>query len=65
MAEGIRNSVTIKKLAERHKIEIPICKAVYQILFEGVSCAQALQELLERDRPDEEMLTTDFAKMSN
>ena len=53
VAEGVRNAVTIKELAERLKIEIPICKAVYQVLFEGVSCAQALQELLERDCPDE------------
>jgi glycerol-3-phosphate dehydrogenase (NAD(P)+) len=51
----VRNSVSIHELAERHKIEMPICNAVYQVLHEGISCAQALNQLLERDRPEEEM----------
>jgi len=55
VTEGIRNSVSIQKLGEIHKIDMPICKAVYQILHEGVSCFQALQNLLDRDLPDEEM----------
>jgi glycerol-3-phosphate dehydrogenase (NAD(P)+) len=55
VAEGVRNSVSIHELAERHKIEMPICNAVYQVLHEGISCAQALNQLLERDRPEEEM----------
>ena len=55
VAEGVRNAVSIHELAERHKIEMPICKAVYQVLHEGISCAQALKQLLERERPDEEM----------
>jgi len=56
VAEGVRNSVSIHELAERHKIEMPICNAVYQVLHEGISCAQALKQLLERERPDEEMM---------
>ena len=56
VAEGVRNSVSIHELAERHKVEMPICNAVYQVLHEGISCAQALKRLLERDRPDEEMM---------
>jgi glycerol-3-phosphate dehydrogenase (NAD(P)+) len=56
VAEGVRNAVSIHELAERHKIEMPICKAVYQVLHEGISCAQALKQLLERERPDEEMM---------
>ena len=57
VAEGVRNAVSIHELAERHKIEMPICNAVYQVLHEGISCAQALKQLLERDRPDEEMMS--------
>ena len=57
VAEGVRNAVSIHELAERHKIEMPICNAVYQVLHKGTSCAQALQQLLERDRPDEEMMS--------
>jgi glycerol-3-phosphate dehydrogenase (NAD(P)+) len=56
VAEGVRNSVSIHELAERHNIEMPICNAVYQVLHEGISCAQALKRLLERERPDEEMM---------
>lgn len=56
VAEGVRNSVSIHELAERHKIEMPICNAVYQVLHEGISCAQALKRLLERELPDEEMM---------
>ena len=55
IAEGVRNAVSIHELAERHKIEMPICNAVFQVLHEGISCAQALKQLLERDRPEEEI----------
>ena len=64
VVEGVRNSVSIKDLAERYKIEMPICIAVYQVLHEGVSCTQALQKLLERVRPDKEIHATNFAKIS-
>ncbi|HBL55767.1 MAG TPA: glycerol-3-phosphate dehydrogenase, partial [Deltaproteobacteria bacterium] len=57
VAEGVRNAVSIHELAELHKIEMPICNAVYQVLHEGFSCTQALQQLMERDRPDEEMMS--------
>ena len=57
VVEGVCNAVSIHELAERHKIEMPICNAVYQVLHEGISCAQALKQLLERDRPDEEMMS--------
>ena len=56
VAEGVRNAVSIHELAVRHKIEMPICRAVYQVLHEVISCAQALKQLLERERPDEEMM---------
>ena len=54
--EGVRNSVFIHELVERHKIEMPICNSVYQVLQEGISSAQALNQMLERDRPEEEMM---------
>ena len=41
-AEGVRNSVSIHELAELHKIEMPICTAVYQVLYKGVSYSQSL-----------------------
>ena len=34
ISEDVRNSVSIHELAERHKIEMPICNVVYQVLHE-------------------------------
>ena len=62
VAEGVHNAVSINALAERHQIEMPLCRAVYGILYEGVSCVGALQGLLERDLPDQEICTPDYAK---
>ena len=60
VAEGVRNAVSINSLAERHQIEMPLCRAVYEIIYEGVSCASAFQGLLERDLPDQEINITDY-----
>ncbi|MBS1256255.1 MAG: Glycerol-3-phosphate dehydrogenase [NAD(P)+] [Deltaproteobacteria bacterium] len=63
VAEGVRNAVSIKELAQRHQIEMPLCTAVYQVLHEGITCTQALQQLLERDRPNEELSIADISKL--
>ena len=65
VVEGVRNAVSIRELAHRHQIEMPLCTAVYQVLYEGATCAQALQQLLERERPDEEMCLPNFTKKYN
>ena len=62
VAEGVHNAVSINALAERHQIEMPLCRAVYGIIYEGVSCVRALQGLLERDLPDQEICIPDYAK---
>ncbi len=62
VVEGVRNAVSINTLAELHQIEMPLCRAVYGILYEGVSCVMALQGLLERDLPDQEISAPDYAK---
>jgi len=41
---------------------MPLCRAVYGIIYEGVSCVRALQGLLERDLPDQEISIPDYAK---
>ena len=53
VVEGLRNAVSIKELATYYEIEMPICNAVFQILYKGISCSQALKDLLERDPTDE------------
>ena len=55
VAEGVRNAVSINALAEHHNIEMPLCRSVYGIIYEGISCARALKGLLERDLPDHEI----------
>ena len=61
VAEGVRNAVSINSLAERHQIEMPLCRAVYGIIYEGISCVRALQSLLERDLPDHEINIPHYA----
>ena len=60
VAEGVRNSASINALAERHQIEMPLCRAVYGIIYEEVNCACAFQGLLERDLPDQEINIADY-----
>ena len=52
VAEGVQNAASKNALAECHKIEMPICKAVYRIIFKGTSCVGAMQD---RDSPDQEI----------
>ncbi len=49
VAEGVRTSQAVVKLAEMHNVEMPICSQVYQVLFEDKNPKLALQELLTRE----------------
>jgi len=49
VVEAVRNAKEVHELAQRHKIEMPICEAIYQILYENVSPQQAAHNLLTRD----------------
>ena len=51
--EGIHTAPAVLKRAKELNIEMPICTAVYQILFEGLSIPNAMQELLTRPLKDE------------
>jgi len=61
VVEGVRNAASINALAERHQIEMPLCRAVYGIIYEGISCVRALQGLLKRDLPDHEISIRHYA----
>ena len=58
VVEGFSSAISINNLSKIHKIEMPICNAVFQVLYEGISCAQSLQWLLERNPPDEEIINS-------
>ncbi|MDD4734601.1 MAG: NAD(P)-dependent glycerol-3-phosphate dehydrogenase [Kiritimatiellae bacterium] len=48
VAEGVWNCVPARMLARKYGVEMPITEAVYALIYEGKSCMQAVQELLER-----------------
>ena len=60
VAEGVHNAESINALAKRHQIEMPLCRAVYGIIYEGVSCDSALRGLIEREPPDQEISIPDY-----
>ncbi len=47
--EGVATTRSIVALADRHKIEMPITRAIHAILFEGLSPREAIHELMSRD----------------
>ena len=53
VAEGVYSVRAVHQLVQRLGIEMPICEAVYRILYEQVEAASAVEELLNRV-PDSE-----------
>ncbi len=49
VVEGVDTCKSVCELADKHKVEMPITFAVYQILFEGKSVQQAISELMQRE----------------
>jgi glycerol-3-phosphate dehydrogenase (NAD(P)+) len=49
VAEGVTNAATIRKLAERLKVEMPIVAAVHRVLYEGLAPGAMVEELLSRE----------------
>jgi glycerol-3-phosphate dehydrogenase (NAD(P)+) len=48
VAEGIANARSVKRLAERHRVEMPIVEAVYRTLYEAEPPKAMVEELLSR-----------------
>lgn len=48
VAEGAPTAKAIKILADRHHIEMPICEAVYNILYHGEAPKVAIRNLMSR-----------------
>lgn len=48
VAEGVRTTQSIRDLAHRHDVEMPITEAVYAILFEGQRPRAMVDELMTR-----------------
>jgi len=48
VAEGLKTALAVKKLSEKHQVEMPISEAVYRILYQGESPMEGLRRLLSR-----------------
>jgi glycerol-3-phosphate dehydrogenase (NAD(P)+) len=49
VAEGVNTCRSTVALAERHGVEMPICRAVHRVLFEGQDPAEAVAQLMTRE----------------
>lgn len=49
IAEGVTNAESVKRLADRAGIEMPIVSAVYRVLYEGKAANAMVEELLSRE----------------
>jgi glycerol-3-phosphate dehydrogenase (NAD(P)+) len=50
VVEGVPTTRSVVELARRYDVEMPITQHVYEILFEGLSPAKAIQRLMARDQ---------------
>lgn len=53
VAEGISTTLSVRRLARREKVEMPICEQVYQVLYKNKNPKRALQDLMSRKLKEE------------
>ena len=49
VAEGVGAAAAVRALARHHKVDMPICDAVYRVLHEALPARQAVEALLKRE----------------
>jgi glycerol-3-phosphate dehydrogenase (NAD(P)+) len=49
VAEGVKTTLSVYRLAEKLEIDMPICRAVYGILYDNRTPRSVVMELMERD----------------
>ncbi len=49
VAEGVKTSLSVYNLAKKLNVEMPITEQVYQVLYEGKSAHQALEDIMNRE----------------
>ena len=54
VAEGIKSTKSVYQLSEKYQIDLPISRAVYQVLYDGFDVKEALDQLLNRELPPQE-----------
>ncbi|WP_353251813.1 NAD(P)H-dependent glycerol-3-phosphate dehydrogenase [Salinisphaera sp. PC39] len=53
VVEGVRAAKEVRRIAERHGVDMPICNEAYRVLHEGVTPQEAVRALTERPFRDE------------
>ena len=56
VAEGVITAYSIKKLSEKFDIEMPICNAVYNVLYENTDPIKEVDILMRRDLKSESFI---------
>jgi glycerol-3-phosphate dehydrogenase (NAD(P)+) len=49
VAEGVAATAAVRALAREHRVEMPICDAVHEVLYGGLPPRQAVEALLSRE----------------
>lgn len=49
VAEGVNNTLSAHRLAERHGVDMPITRVMHAILYQGISVRRAVEALMQRD----------------
>ena len=50
VVEGVYSAKAARQLAEKYEVEMPIVEEINRVLFEGKSAAEAVRDLMIRDR---------------
>jgi glycerol-3-phosphate dehydrogenase (NAD(P)+) len=53
VAEGVTTAKALAYLSEQKQVEMPVCRAVAALLFEGLSPQSAVRDLMARSRKGE------------
>lgn len=48
VTEGVASAESIQQLAQMHAVDMPICRAVYEVLYEDVDIDAVITQLLDR-----------------
>jgi glycerol-3-phosphate dehydrogenase (NAD(P)+) len=54
VAEGVPAAAAVRALSGQHRVEMPICDAVYRVLYEGLAPRDAVLRLLQREPRSEQ-----------
>lgn len=53
LAEGYYTVAAVKKLAEKYNVDMPICEAVYDVIYNGADVKDSISKLFSRSQKEE------------